>query len=235
MAGRPTAAGVGRRRATDRAPRKSPTAIRRAARIYELLSERYPDARCALEHRSALELLIATILSAQCTDVAVNRVTPVLFAAFPTPHDYAAARPEQIEPYIRTLGLFRGKAKSIQSAMSTIVREHGGRVPATMEELLALRGVARKTANVVLGNAYNIKAGIVVDTHVARLSRRFGLSRHDDPAGIERDLMALYPSERWTMLSHLLISHGRQVCRARGARCAEDAICREFCANARHV
>lgn len=213
-------------------PRKGKAVVDRAARILRGLKRLYPEARCALEHRNAQELLIATILSAQSTDVGVNKATPALFAAFPTAADYAAATPQAIEPYIRTIGLYRNKAKSIHAAMTKIVEKFGGRVPDTMEGLLELRGVARKTANVVLGNAFGINAGVVVDTHVARVAHRLGLTKHTEPGKIEKDLMALFPRASWALLSHGLIFHGRQVCRARGARCGENELCREFCSNA---
>jgi endonuclease-3 len=214
-------------------PRKTPAAKSRAKRIFSALLKRYPDAHCELTYRDPHELLVATILSAQATDVGVNKATPELFATFPTPSDYAASSPGQIEPYVRSLGFFRNKARAIHEAMKAIVEEHGGVVPDTMEDLLTLRGVARKTANVVLGNAYGINVGVVVDTHVMRLAKRFSLSRHDDPAKIERDLMALFPCKNWTMLSHLLIWHGRRVCKARGSSCADDTICRRYCKNAK--
>ncbi|MDX2116185.1 MAG: endonuclease III [Planctomycetota bacterium] len=205
----------------------------RAAEIFGALRERYPDARCELNYSSARELLIATILSAQSTDAGVNRATPGLFAAFPTAESLARAEPEEVEPFIRTIGLYRNKAKSIVSAMRTLVERHGGEVPRTMEELLELRGVARKTANVVLGNAFGINEGVVVDTHVERLAKRFGLAKRDATvAVVEKRLMGLFPRESWWLVPHLLIFHGRRVCRARGALCAEDAICRRFCANA---
>ncbi len=214
-------------------PRKTPAARSRARRIFNALQKRYPDAHCELDYRHPHELLVATILSAQATDIGVNKATPELFAKFPTPADYATTSPRRIEPYVRSLGFYRNKARAIHEAMKTIVQEYGGVVPDTMEDLLTLRGVARKTANVVLGNAYGINVGVVVDTHVIRLANRFSLSRHDDPAKIERDLMALFPRKYWTMLSHLLIWHGRRVCKARGAGCADDAICRRYCRNAK--
>jgi len=213
------------------APRKTQAQRTHAARIYAALAQRYPDAHCELDYRSPHELLIATILSAQATDVAVNKATPELFKQFPTPADYAKATPQVIEPFIRSLGFFRSKAKAVHAAMTRIAEHHGGKVPETMEELLTLRGVARKTANVVLGNAFGKAEGVVVDTHVIRLARRFALSRHTNPEKIEQDLMALFPREQWTMLSHLLIFHGRRACRARNALCATDPICVEFCAN----
>ena len=205
----------------------------RARRIYDALAERHPDACCELDHRTPLELLVATILSAQATDVGVNKATPGLFAAFPTAADYAAAGPEGIEPHIRTIGLFRNKAKAIHAACTRIVEAYGGEVPDTMEDLLTLRGVARKTAGVVLGNAFGVNMGVVVDTHVMRLARRFGLSEGTTAHAIERDLMAQFARPRWTMLSHLLIFHGRRVCKARGNACAEDPVCRRFCSEAR--
>ena len=216
-----------------RLPRKSDAQRARATEIHDALVERYPDARCELEFRSPHELLVATILSAQSTDVGVNKATPGLFAAFPTPEALATAGPEGIEPHVRSLNFFRNKSRAIAESMRTIVERHGGEVPRTMEALLELRGVARKTANVVLGNAFGIDVGVVVDTHVGRLARRFGLTRHEEPLKVERDLMALFPREHWTMLSHLLIFHGRRVCKARGGGCAEDGICRRFCREAK--
>jgi len=215
-------------------PKVTPKARERARAIFEALHERYPDAKCALDYTTPHELLIATILSAQSTDAGVNKATPALFKAFPTPRDYAKATPVKIEPYIRTIGLFRNKSKAVHSAMKTIVEDFGGEVPRTMEDLLTLRGVARKTANVVLGNAFGINEGVVVDTHVERLAKRFGLA----PSGasvamVERRLMALFPRETWWLVPHLFISHGRAVCKARGAGCADDPICRRFCSNAK--
>lgn len=209
-------------------PYKTAAQQARAARLEEALRARYPNAHCELDHQVPHELLVATILSAQSTDVGVNKATPALFRAFPTPADYARATPEIIEPFVRSLGFFRSKARSVHEAMRRVHEVHGGEVPQTMEELLRLRGVARKTANVVLSNAFGINEGVVVDTHVMRLAQRFGLTRRTDPVRIERDLMALYPRDRWGLLSHLLIWHGRRVCKARGGLCAEDAICREF-------
>lgn len=209
-------------------PQVSATEKRRARALLRALEAEYPDATCALHYSSAHELLIATILSAQTTDVAVNKATPALFAKFPAPADYARAVPKDIEPFIRSLGFFRNKAKAIHLAMKDIVEKHGGKVPPTMEELLALHGVARKTANVVLGNAFGVNAGFVVDTHIERLSRRFGLAAQDSTvAMIERRLMALFPRERWCDLSHMLIWHGRAACKARGATC-EHPICRQY-------
>lgn len=220
-------------RAMDELPRKTAAQKARARRLFEALRQRYPDARCELAYSNPHELLIATILSAQSTDVGVNKATPALFARFPTPADYAQATPADIEPYLRTLNFWRIKAKAVHAAMTAIVERFNGRVPNTMDDLLTLRGVARKTANVVLGNAFRINEGVVVDTHVARLAGRFGLSKATEPADIERDLMALFPRGDWCLLSHLLIFHGRRVCKARGGTCGEDAICRSFCSNAR--
>lgn len=201
----------------------------RAGALASALGEHYPAAHCELSYRTPHELLVATILSAQSTDVGVNKATPGLFAAFPTPADYARATPEEIEPYIRTIGLFRNKAKAIHAAMTAVVERFGGEVPRTMEELLTLRGVARKTANVVLGNAFGINEGFVVDTHVERLAVRLGLvPAGSNVAAIERVLMALFPREQWCDLSHRLIWHGRRACPARGKACGEHPICAAF-------
>ncbi len=199
---------------------------RRAQRIYKKLAETYPDARCALDHRDAWQLLVATILSAQCTDVRVNMVTPALFKAYPDPAALARARPADVEKLVRTTGFYRNKARSIIGAAQAIVDEHGGQVPATMDELLALPGVARKTANVVLGNAFGKNEGVVVDTHVARLSYRLGFTEHTDPKKIELDLMARFPRKNWAMLAHLLIWHGRAICKARSPLCPSCPVSR---------
>jgi endonuclease-3 len=217
---------------SDRSGRSGAARRARAAEILAALKARYPDARCELNWTTPHELLAATILSAQSTDVAVNKATPALFARFPHPRDYAAATPEEVEPFIRTLGLFRSKAKHLVECMRSIEDRFGGEVPRRMEDLLTLQGVARKTANVVLGNAFGINEGIVVDTHVQRLSRRFRLTTKEDPVAIERDLMALFPREDWCLLSHLLIFHGRRACKARGNRCSEDPICARYCSEA---
>lgn len=210
-------------------PQVEPAEKRRARRLLAALDEHYPDAHCELTYTTPHELLIATILSAQCTDVAVNKATPALFKAFPTPADYAATTPAKIEPYIRSLGFFRNKAKSVQSSMTDVVEKHDGQVPQTMDELLALHGVARKTANVVLGNAFDINDGVVVDTHVQRLSVRLGLVEPGTTVQmIERRLMALFPRDRWCDLSHLLIFHGRRACKARCSQCADHPICRRY-------
>lgn len=205
----------------------------RARKILAALRRRYPDAECALEYSTPHELLVATILSAQATDAGVNKATPRLFEKFPAPEDYAASSPAEIEKYVRSIGLYRNKAKAIHAAMTSVVKEFGGEVPRTMEELLTLRGVARKTANVVLGNAYGINVGFVVDTHIERLSKRFSLvDGGATVAAVERRLMALFPRRSWSALSHMLIHHGREVCRARGWLCEQDAICGRFCVNA---
>jgi len=210
-------------------PRKTAAQKERALALLAALKTRFPDAHCELDWTKPHELLIATILSAQCTDVAVNKATPGLFRAFPTPVDYTRVTPAEIEPHIRSIGLFRAKARAVHETARMLVEKFGGEVPRTMEELLTLRGVARKTANVVLGNCFGINEGVVVDTHVARLSARFGLSRQKTPEKIERDLMALFPREDWCILSHLLIFQGRRACKARGGDCANDEICRRFC------
>lgn len=199
-----------------------PTAdSRRARRILDRLRAEYPDAACALEFRNPLEILVATILSAQCTDERVNQVTPSLFRKYRSAADYAEAPPEELKEAIRSTGFYNNKAKSIQACCRALVEKHEGRVPRTMEELVALPGVGRKTANCVLGNAYGIAAGVVVDTHVARLSRRMGLSGHKDPEKIEEDLMRLCPRDEWIALAHRLIEHGRRVCTARKPKCDE--------------
>jgi endonuclease-3 len=198
---------------------KKAEAQQRAQQIVELLAKLYPDAKCALDHQGPLQLLIATILSAQCTDVRVNMVTPALFARYPDAKAFANAEQSELESMIQSTGFFRNKAKSIVAACKAIVNEHGGEVPGTMEDLVKLPGVGRKTANVVLGNAFDTP-GITVDTHVQRLSRRLGLTKEDDPEKIERDLMALIPQPEWTRFSHRMIFHGRQVCFARKPNCA---------------
>jgi endonuclease III len=190
-----------------------------AARILDTLEQAHPEARCALHYRSAFELSVATILSAQCTDKMVNQVTPSLFAAYPTPADLAAAPAPAVETLVKRTGFFRQKTKSIQGVARTVADEHGGQVPADMDVLTTLPGVGRKTANVVLGNACGINAGVVVDTHVQRVAARLGLTSETDPEKIERVLMDLFARDRWTLLSHLLIWHGRRVCEARKPRC----------------
>ena len=200
----------------------------RAAAVLRRLAKAYPEAKCALDHRTPLELLVATILSAQCTDVRVNMVTPQLFAKYKTAADYARSPRGVLEKEIRSTGFFNSKAKSIRAAAAAIAAEHGGKVPDSMEALVLLPGVGRKTANVVLGNAFGKDEGFVVDTHVGRLSRRLGFTREADPAKVEMDLNALVPKGRRTMGAHLLIAHGRQICLARTPRCGicpVDPLC----------
>jgi endonuclease-3 len=196
------------------------------AQLVEIFPEVYPGAHCELDYKNPLQLLIATILSAQCTDKRVNMVTPALFKKYPKAIDYAKAAPPELENAIKSTGFFRNKTKSIRAATSTIARKFGGRVPETMDELRELPGVGRKTANVVLGNAFGKNEGIVVDTHVSRLSQRLGLTKHKDPEKIERDLMKLVPREHWTNWSHWLIWHGRRRCFARKPDCSQCEIFR---------
>jgi endonuclease-3 len=191
------------------------------------LARLYPDAECALRHENALQLLVATILSAQCTDARVNLVTPALFARYPDAAAFAAANQADLEKAIQSTGFFRNKARNIIACCKELVARHGGQVPRTMEELVPLPGVGRKTANVILGTAYGVP-GITVDTHVGRLSRRLGLTEQTDPEKVERDLMALLPPRAWTMFSHRMIFHGRQVCHARKPNCAGCTLAR-FC------
>ncbi len=195
-----------------------------AAEIQRRLAAEYPDAHCELTYRNPFELAVATILSAQCTDKRVNAVTPDLFARWPDAEALAAAPLEEIESVIRSTGFFRNKARSLQGLARQLVAEHGGEVPRTMEALTVLPGIGRKTANVVLGNAFGINDGIVVDTHVARLARRFGLTRATAPVPIERALLPLFPRESWTQLSHLMIWHGRRTCDARKPRCTQCVL-----------
>ncbi|HEY0997119.1 MAG TPA: endonuclease III [Gemmatimonadaceae bacterium] len=217
---------------TQRAPARSAiapkmkAAVRRKnradpAEVLRRLAATYPDAHCALDHRNAFELLVATILSAQCTDKRVNMVTPALFARFPHARALAAAGQEEVEELVRTTGFFRSKAKNLIAMATALVERHGGEVPQRMDDLVVLPGVGRKTANVILGNAFGINEGVVVDTHVARLSQRLGLTTQADPVKIEADLMQQFPRERWTMLAHYLIDHGRAICDARRPRCGE--------------
>jgi endonuclease-3 len=203
-------------------------AKRRSTEIIKRLRRTYPEARCALEFRDPLQLLIATILSAQCTDVRVNMVTPVLFKKYPTAVALATAERKDVERIIQSTGFFRNKAKSIQGCCEKLVAEHGGQVPRTMEELVELPGVGRKTANVVLGTAYGIAKGIVVDTHVSRISRRLGLTAKNDAVKIEQDLMALIPQRDWIDFSHEMIHHGRAICLARRPKC-EDCPLEPVC------
>jgi endonuclease-3 len=191
---------------------------KRAAQIVRLLKKQYPDAKCALDYQNPLQLLVATILSAQCTDVRVNMVTPPLFQRYPDASGFAGADTGELETSIKSTGFFRNKAKSIQGCCKEIVAQYGGEVPGTMEELVHLPGVGRKTANVVLGNAFGVP-GITVDTHVQRVSRRLGLTKNLVADKIERDLMELIPKKEWTLFSHRLIYHGRQICHARKPKC----------------
>lgn len=196
----------------------------RAGEILGRLRREYPDARCALDFRNPLELLVATVLAAQCTDKRVNEVTPALFRRYPAAAGYAAADLPELEEMVRTTGFYRNKARALKGLGTALVAEHGGEVPDSMEALRALPGVGRKTANVVLGNAFGRNVGIVVDTHVQRLSRRLGLTAQTDPEKIEQDLLGLVPQDDWTLWSHLLIDHGRQVCAARKPRCAACVV-----------
>ncbi len=198
--------------------------VDRASEVFDLLTAEYPDAHCALIHANAYQLGVATILSAQTTDERVNMVTPGLFERYATPADLADARPEDVEGIIRSTGFFRNKTKNIIGFAQGVTDRHGGDVPRTMEELTALPGVGRKTANVILGNAFGIDEGVVVDTHVKRLSTLFVFTKEKTPEKVERDLMGLVPESRWTLLSHLLIFHGRQVCIARRPRCEACAM-----------
>jgi len=204
------------------------TDSKRVAAILAKLDEAYPTATCELRHENAFQLLISTILSAQCTDVRVNQVTQTLYKKYPNAEAFAHANPSELEQEIRPTGFFRNKTKSIMGASKGIIENFGGQVPRTMEEILTLPGVARKTANVVLGTAYGIASGVVVDTHVIRLSRRLDLTKHEDPKKIEEDLMRVIPKEKWITFSHQLIWHGRRVCVARNPRCIDcnlESIC----------
>ncbi|HXR48858.1 MAG TPA: endonuclease III [Candidatus Limnocylindrales bacterium] len=200
--------------------------ITRLKKIIAALDQTYPEVHCELDHQSPLDLLIATILSAQCTDKRVNIVTPELFKKYRSAVDYADAPLAELERAIKTTGFFRNKARNIKAACQAIVQKHGGKVPQTMEELIRLGGVGRKTANVVLGNAFGINVGVVVDTHVARLSQRLGLTKQKTPEKIERDLMTLVPQNQWTLFSHWLIWHGRRRCSARKPDCENCEIFR---------
>ncbi|HWQ55216.1 MAG TPA: endonuclease III [Bryobacteraceae bacterium] len=207
--------------------KKPRTAADRRTRIDEILrrlDQMYPGATCALVHRNPWELLVATILSAQCTDKRVNEVTPGLFTKYPTPRDFASVRPEVLAEDIRSTGFFNNKAKSVVGAAKKVVAEFGGKVPRTMEEMLTIPGAARKTANVVLGTAYGIASGVVVDTHVQRVSQRLDLTKQSDPVKIEQDLMKVIPQDRWILFSHEVILHGRERCQARKPRCAVCAL-----------
>ncbi|HEY5219565.1 MAG TPA: endonuclease III, partial [Gemmatimonadaceae bacterium] len=204
----------------------------RAMQVLERLSEAYPDAHCALNFQNPYELLVATILSAQCTDKRVNMVTPELFRKYPTPRALAKASQEDVEELIKSTGFFRNKAKNLVGMARAVVEHHRGAIPETMAELTQLPGVGRKTANVILGNAFNKNEGIVVDTHVTRLSHRLGLTTATTPEKIEQNLVLLFPQERWAVLSHLLIEHGRRVCDARKPKCAECVLA-DICPSAK--
>jgi endonuclease-3 len=202
-------------------PRGAAQRSGRISQILDALDERYPQANCALRHGDAWQLLVATILSAQCTDERVNQVTPVLFRRYPTVAGLAAAKVEDVAEIVRSTGFFNNKAKNIVGAAQAIVRDHDGKVPRTMEELIQIPGAARKTANVVLGTAYGIASGVVVDTHVARISQRLDLTSETDPVKIERDLMKVVPGNRWIAFSHQVIHFGREICAARKPRCGD--------------
>ncbi|HYK82835.1 MAG TPA: endonuclease III [Gemmatimonadales bacterium] len=220
-------------RPTKRRPHETPARRRaRAEKIIARLAAAYPDATCALRHRSALELLVATILSAQSTDARVNIVTPALFAKYKTARDYATANPAVLEQEIHSTGFFRNKTRSIIGMAQALVERFGGEVPATLDALVQLPGVGRKTANVVLGTWFGKNEGVVVDTHVRRLATLLGLTREQQPEKIERDLMALVPRPRWTWFSHTLILHGRRVCIARRPRC-EECVVNRLCPSSR--
>lgn len=218
---KPARAKIAKSPARKTGARGGDTDPKRVAAILAGLDAAYPAAACELRHDNAFQLLISTILSAQCTDARVNEVTKTLFAKYRTPADFAYASPAELEQDVRPTGFFRNKTKSIIGASKAIVETFGGQVPRTMEEMLSLPGVARKTANVVLGTAYGIPSGVVVDTHVIRISRRLELSKHEDPKKIEQDLMRVIPPEKWILFSHQIIWHGRRVCYARKPKCAE--------------
>ena len=210
-----------RKKSGSRQVKFTPPDPKRVAEILRRLNAAYPNVTCALTHRSAWELLVATILSAQCTDVRVNKVTPVIFKKYPTPQDFARLKPEELEPDIRSTGFFRNKSKSIVGAAKKVVEVFGGKVPETMEDLLQVPGAARKTANVVLGTWFKKAVGVVVDTHVHRISRRLELTDEDDPKSIEQDLMRVLPQNKWIDFSHQVIHHGRALCVARRPKCAD--------------
>ncbi len=213
--------------------KESPQELKaRAHKIVRRLERAYPGATCALDHHNALELLVATILSAQCTDARVNKVTPALFAKYADARAYAGADPSVLEREIQSTGFFRNKTKSIIGMAQALVERHGGQVPDTMEALVELPGVGRKTANVILGTWFGKNEGVVVDTHVQRIARLLKLTRHDDPVKIERDLMALVPRPKWSVFSHMLILHGRTVCIARRPRC-EACVLSDLCPSSR--
>lgn len=202
-----------------------------AAELLEKLYQYYPNPHCELNYTNAFELLIATILSAQCTDVRVNMVTETLFKKYPSPQHFADADLAELEQDVKPTGFYRNKAKSIQETSRRILEVYAGEVPQNMDDLLTLRGAARKTANVVLGNAFGINVGVVVDTHVRRLSNRFGLTNKQDPVKIEKDLMELFPQDEWTNISHLMILHGRAACKARFSKAPDHEICEKYGVN----
>lgn len=228
---------AGSKSARARAPRKRGATLdpdpKRALTILKRLKKEFPEAKCALEHETPHQLLVATILSAQCTDARVNLVTKSLFRQYPTPEAYASASQSEMEDAVKTTGFFRNKARALIEMSQDILVKHGGEVPRTMEELTALRGVGRKTANVILGNAFGIP-GLVVDTHVRRLSNRLGFTSQDDPIKIEAELCDLFPKSWWTLSSHLLILHGRKTCAARKPQCGACAV-RDLCPSADRV
>jgi endonuclease III len=203
-----------------------------AAELYDRLAAHYPDAHCALDFKTPFQLLVATILSAQCTDKRVNMVTPALFKRYRTPEALAAADPRELEELIKSTGFYRNKTKSLIGMSTAVAEKHRGRIPDELEELVKLPGVGRKTANVVLGNAYGKNQGVVVDTHVSRVSQRLGLTKEADPVKIEQDLSKLFPPERWTILAHLLIEHGRRICEARRPKC-EICFLNDVCPSSR--
>ena len=214
------------------APRRRKPTPELAAELYDRLAAPYPDAHCALDFKTPFQLLIATILSAQCTDKRVNMVTPALFKRYRTAEALAAADPGELEELIKSTGFYRNKTKSLIGMSTAVAEKHGGRIPDELDALVKLPGVGRKTANVVLGNAYGKNEGVVVDTHVSRVSQRLGLTREADPVKIEQDLTKLFPRERWTMLAHLLIEHGRQICEARRPKC-EICFLNDVCPSSR--
>jgi endonuclease-3 len=216
-------------------PRETKTARReRALKIAEILAEEYPEATTALDHEDAFELLAATILAAQCTDARVNQISPALFAKWPDAKAMSKASQADVEEAVKTCGFFRMKAKNLIAMANAVVERHGGKVPGSMEELVKLPGVGRKTANVVLGTVFRKPEGVVVDTHCQRLSRRLGLSTHDDPVKIERDLMEILPQDKWTDFGHELVYHGRRVCLARKPRCPQCKV-KELCPSRQDV
>ena len=230
---------AGKGSAGNRTKKKKPVKLKKGAElnahaleILARLKKEYPDAHCELDFETPLQLLIATILSAQCTDKRVNMVTPELFRTFPDAESLSAADPEKLEELVRSTGFFRNKTKSLLGMSAAVAQRHGGNIPSTMDELVKLPGVGRKTANVVLGNAFNLNEGVVVDTHVGRLSIRLGFTNETDPVKVEQVLMSLIPRDDWTLVSHLLIFHGRRVCIARVPRC-ESCVLADVCPSAR--